>query len=411
MAEVFTKPSRRITNMVAKELRLIVKDKVALLLIFMLPAALIGMLWWVTDMSDMGGISMGGGGGFGGGGGDSTTNQTSTTDVTDITNTTTTEEESDGLILGLVDLDTTRTYDGPDLSENFTDTLESFVDELIIFETEEEAYRNLYEKNIAGYVVIPDGFEQNLTLNEPTYIEVHVDASDFIGESTVQGIVSGAAILFRVSKLWIRSEVFPNMIIEFSPEGGYLESVFGSFIIVFSAYLGIAMTAAQSIVGDIPLRRMLLTPTNRLEVIVAKVFGYLIIGFFQSLLLITLWVVVFDLNLNTSFLTLVAIMSMIALTGSTTGLLISSVAGTRLQANQIFLFVLFGSIILAGFFIDVGILDEILPLNQGMKLLVDTAFKGLSLFDVWLPTVKLLAFSVGAIFASSYIFGKKPTLG
>lgn len=408
MAEVFTKPSRRITNMVAKELRLIVKDKVALLLIFMLPAALIGMLWWVTDMSDMGGIRMGGGGGFGGGG-DTTIDLTNTTDVTDVTNTT--EEESDGTILGLVDLDTTRTFDGPDLSENFTKTLENFVDELIIYENESAAFRNLYEKKIAGYVVIPDGFEQNLTLNEPTYVEVHVDASDFIQESTVQGLVSGAAILFRVSKLWIRSEVFPNILIEFSPEGGYLESVFGSFIIVFSAYLGIAMTAAQSIVGDTPLRRMLLTPTNRLEVIVAKVLGYVIIGFFQSLLLITLWVVIFELNLNTSFLTLVVIMSLVALTGSTTGLLISSVAGTRLQANQIFLFVLFGSIILAGFFIEVGFLDEILPLNQGMKLLIDTAFKGLSLFDVWLPTVKLLGFSVFAILASSFIFGKKPTLG
>ncbi|MFW9919874.1 MAG: ABC transporter permease, partial [Candidatus Thorarchaeota archaeon] len=352
MAEVFTKPSRRITNMVAKELRLIVKDKVALMLIFLLPAVLIGMLYWVTNESDMGGIDMGGGG-FGGGGGGGTGDTTNVTDITDVATNTT--EEEDGLKIGLVDLDTTRTYDGPDLSENFTSSLESFVDELIIYETEDEAYRDLYEKKIAGYVVIPDGFEQNLTLNVPTYIEVHVDASDFIGESTVQGIVSGATILFRVSKLWIRSEVFPNMVIEFSPEGGYLESVFGSFIIVFSAYLGIAMTAAQSIVGDIPLRRMLLTPTNRLEVIVAKVLGYVIIGFFQSLLLITLWIIVFGLNLNTSFMTLVIIMSLIALTGSTTGLLISSISGTRLQANQIFLFVLFGSIILAGFFIDVGV--------------------------------------------------------
>ncbi len=38
MAEVFTKPSRRIRNMIAKELRLIVKDRVALFLIFLLPA-------------------------------------------------------------------------------------------------------------------------------------------------------------------------------------------------------------------------------------------------------------------------------------------------------------------------------------------------------------------------------------
>jgi hypothetical protein len=58
MAEVLTKPSRRIRNMVMKELRLIIKDKVALILIFLLPAALIGMIWYVTNSSSMGGMSI-----------------------------------------------------------------------------------------------------------------------------------------------------------------------------------------------------------------------------------------------------------------------------------------------------------------------------------------------------------------
>jgi len=67
--------------------------------------------------------------------------------------------------------------------------------------------------------------------------------------------------------------------------------------------------------------------------------------------------------------------------------------------------------ILAGFFIDVGILDEYLPMNQAMGLLIDTAFKGLSLLDVWQRILKLLGFSVIAMLAASYIFSKKPTLG
>jgi ABC-2 type transport system permease protein len=283
--------------------------------------------------------------------------------------------------------------------------------EVIMYDTEEEAWQDLYEGLIDAYIVIPDGFEANLTINEPTYVEVHIDATDLFSGASIQGAVQGATILFRVEKLWIRSEVFPNMIQEFAPPGGYVESVFGAFIIVFSSYLGIAMTAAQSIVGDTPLRRMLLTPTNRLEVIVAKVLGYLIIGFLQSLLLITLWVIWFGLALNTDFLTLVLIMSLIALTGSTTGLLISSVASTRLQANQMFLFVLFATIILSGFFIDVGIIDELLPMNQGMTLLLDTTLKGLTFLDGWVEILKLVGFTVGAILAATFIFSKKPTLG
>ncbi len=389
--------------MVAKELRLIIKDKVAIILIFLLPAVLIGMLWYVTDTSSMGDMQMGRG--IEEVGEDINLNITTISPI-DLNETTT----DVGLILGIVDLDTTETFEY-DLSENLTAYFELMADEIIIYDNTADAYRALYEKNIDAYIVIPDGFEANLTINEPTYVEVHYDGNDFIGAATIQGVVQGATIMFRVSKLWIRSEVFPGMIIEFTPGGGFLEAIFGGFIVIFSSYLGIAMTSAQSIVGDTPLRRMLLTPTNRLEVIVAKVIGYVIIGFLQSLLLVTLWVLAFSLELNTSFISLVIIMSLSALTGSATGILISAIASTRLQANQMFLFVLFATLILSGFFIDVGALNDILPMNQGLSLLVDTAFKGLTLMQVYNRILVLVGFSVFAMLAASFIFARKPTLG
>ncbi len=390
MAEVFTKPSRRIRNMIAKELRLIVKDRVALFLIFLLPAVSIGILYYVTQESGLSGM---GGGGMG-----------------DIGDSEDVDELTEGTILGLIDHDTTRTYEGEDLSENFTGYLEEFVEQLILYTNEAEAYQDMYDKDIMGYVVIPDGFERNLTLNEPTYVTIHVDATDFIEQSTVMGVVQGASIVFRATHLWIESEVFPAMMIEFMPVGGYVEIVFGGFIVIFSSYLGIAMTSAQSIVGDIPLRRMLLTPTSRLEVVISKVISYVIIGFFQSLLLVSLWVIAFNLTLNTEFAILVLIMSLTSLTGSCTGILISSLSSSRLQANQMFLFLMFGTLILSGFFIDVGVLDDFLPMNQGMKVLIDTAFKGLNLFDVLIPIAKLVGFSVLAILAATFVFSKKPTL-
>ncbi len=392
MAEVLTKPSRRIRNMVMKELRLIVKDKVALLLIFMLPAALIGMLWYVTESSSLGGMSLGGSTGMGGGGDNVTTTESS-------------------VKLGIVDLDSTSGYYGAeDLSENLTAFYEEMAN-VTIYNSTADAYRALYEQLIDAYIVIPDGFEANLTDNFPTYLEVHYDGNNLLGSASIQGIIQAGTIFFRVSKLWIRSEIFPSMVIEFTPEGGYLVTVFGGFIVIFSSYLGIAMTSAQSIVGDTPLRRMLLTPTSRLEVVVAKVIGYVIIGFFQSLLLVTLWVLAFNLTLNTSFISLVIIMSLSSLTGSATGILISSVANTRLQANQMFLFVLFGTLILSGFFLNVGVLDRILPMNQGLNLLIDTAFKGLSILEVIDRVLILFGFSAVAILAATFIFSRKPTLG
>ena len=162
MAEVLTKPSRRIRNMVAKELRLIIKDKVAILLIFLLPAVLIGMLWYVTNESGMGGLDLGGGMGDFGGGGDDDTNETSTTTIPIDVNETLTE---DAIILGIVDLDTgPNTYEY-DLSENLTAYFEMMVDEIVVFNSTADAYRALYEARIDVYVVIPSGFESNLTIN------------------------------------------------------------------------------------------------------------------------------------------------------------------------------------------------------------------------------------------------------
>lgn len=388
MSETLTKPRRRITNMIAKELRLIVKDRMALFLIFLLPAVLIGVLWYVIGVSDLGSLSLGG---------QSSSEQNGVAGA--------------NITLGVIDLDTSRTYSGEDLSEKFTSYLGQLVSKLIFYNNTHDAYLNLYNQTIDGYVVIPDGFEANLTINEPTYIELHVDATKMIEQSTVMATVQGATIMFRASKMWIRSEVFPSITIEFTPKGGYIATAFGGFIVIFSSYLGIAMTAAQSIVGDVPLRRMLLTPTNRLEVVVAKVAAYVVVGFFQSLLLVSLWVIAFDLTLNTGFEVLVIVMTLVSLSGSATGILISAVSSSRLQANQMFLFVMFATLILAGFFVDVGVLDEYMPMNQGMKLLINTAFKGLTLFQVLWPIMKLLAFSVGAILVATFVFSKKPTLG
>ena len=104
-------------------------------------------------------------------------------------------------------------------------------------------------------------------------------------------------------------------------------------------------------------------------------------------------------------------MSLSSLTGSDTGILISAVAGTRLQANQMFLFVLFATLILSGFFLDVGILDRVRPMNQGLNLLIDTAFKGLAILEVIDRVLILFGFSAIAILAATFIFSKKPTLG
>jgi ABC-2 type transport system permease protein len=174
--------------------------------------------------------------------------------------------------------------------------------------------------------------------------------------------------------------------------------------------MAIALISCQSIVGDIPLRRMLLTPTSKLEVIFGKITAYSIIGMIQGILLLVLWILGFQLNLRTDLVTLMIVVSLMALAGAVSGVVISSLSTSRLQANQGFLFLLLGMMILSGMFIDVGVISEFLPMNLGMQLIQETAFKGLPLISGWVELIRILIFIIGGTVISILVLWRKKTL-
>ncbi len=155
---------------------------------------------------------------------------------------------------------------------------------------------------------------------------------------------------------------------------------------------------------------MLLTPTSKVEVIFGKISAYTIIGIIQGVVLIILWVVWFQLQLHTDLLTLMIIVTLMALAGAVSGVVISSLSTSRLQANQGFLFLLLGMMILSGMFIDVGIISDFLPMNLGMSLIRETAFKGLALIATLPEISRILIYIVGAIVISILVMWKKRTL-
>jgi len=181
-------------------------------------------------------------------------------------------------------------------------------------------------------------------------------------------------------------------------------------MIVFAIFIAVSATAAQAIVGDIPLNRMLLTPATKMEAILAKVLGYFMVGMLQAQFLLVLWMVLFKIDLWHQYLNLNIILALMSLSGSGLGVLISTLVRTRLQANQSFLFLLFGSTLVGTGFMDVGLLDDYFPLNLGRIMMVDVAFKNIAITefidDMYLILIMTLAF----IIISWLIFVKRKTL-
>jgi ABC-type Na+ efflux pump permease subunit len=368
------KSLKRTSSQILKEIQTIIKDRTAMVMVFMLPIITIGTLALAIQQNDI-------------------------------------QAEIVPLTLGVIDLDTTTTYPGEDLSYNFTVTLEDLEgQEVIIFETEEAAYEALFHGTIDGYIVIQDGFEHSLAMDLPAFLEVHTSSTNAMGQSDVIIAVTEASMIFRVNHGWIRSEIVPEMMLEFVPEGDFAAAQIGAFLVVFCTVIAISMTSCQSIVGDVPLRRILLTPTSKVEVILAKLSAYTIIGIIQSLLLNIMWILMFNLILRTGLLTLMIISTLSAFAGAVSGVVISAICTSRLQAQQAFLFFLLAILILSGMFLDVGAISDFLPLNIGMALIQKTAFKGVPLTACLDEIARMLIYCIGGTLIAIIVMWRKRTL-
>jgi len=372
----------RIWSMFLKELRLIQNDRYALLLIFVLPAMIMGTMWLALEQRNL-------------------------------TPPPNSEGKSeDALIVGLVDDDPTDTYPSQDLSENFTWYLQNSPNFIIIlYDTEEEALIALYQDIVNAYAVIPYGFEGNITGDKiPAFVEVHISSTDFDSQAAVFSAFNDVVIQFRIDHGWISHEVRMKQVREWEPTGNYFAATFGVFLLVFSIFIATSATAAQAIVGDVPLSRMLLTPATKMETIIAKVTGYFIVGMIQAQFILMLWMGLFGIVPNTDYLTLNIVLALMSFSGSSLGVFISTIVTTRLQANQSFLFLLFSSFIVGTGFMDVGVIDEYWPLNLGRVMIFDTAFKGVDIVIFGAEIARILAVSIGMLIFAWIVFSKRKSL-
>jgi hypothetical protein len=373
----------RIYSMLLKELKLISNDKFALLLVFVLPTMIMGTMYLAI-------------------------NQGSTIGSSNIDPT----KDADALTLGLVDLDTTNTFPGEDLSANFTWYLQNSPKFIVMqYDTEQEALEALYFDQVDVYAVLAYGFEGNITNDIPAFVNLHISSTDFDSLTEVSSKFSRVVQDFRYDHGWIKGEISTENFPEFQPEGATsLSATFGIFMIIFAIFIAVAATAAQAIVGDIPLNRMLLTPATKMEAILSKILAYFLVGMLQAQFLLVLWMTLFNINLWYQYLNLNIILALMSLSGSCLGVLISSLVTTRLQANQSFLFLMFGTIIIGTGFLDVGLIDDVFPVNLGRVMMVDVAFKNIAITEFIGDMYIILILSLAFLLVAWLVFVKKTTL-
>ena len=147
-----------------------------------------------------------------------------------------------------------------------------------------------------------------------------------------------------------------------------------------SLFASINLICTQAIVGDIPLKRILVAPTRRWEVILSKTIAYSALAFFQSLFSLFLVEFLFEASFIGVFLDIFLAVFTIEFSGVCLGILFSTISQSRLQAAQLFLFYFILALMIQ-MKIRFSFLLPLLPIEQGMDLIISIAYRGQSIFQ------------------------------
>ncbi len=363
----------RVWALFRNEIEALLKDKQSLLIIFLLPI-IIMIPFWEPPAGESEGEGDGGGmfSDFSLGGGSGIN------------------------VYGVLDLDTTTDWPGEDLSENFTGIFKGFANMTILNVTDyKDGLDKLKNREIAGFLVIPDGFERNITNRAIAEVLIVNDATDVEAVGTITAVLEITFIAFKLYHGLFRDEIYPVPYSKFEANSPLFKS--GPLIFSILIFGSGVLLASQAIVGDEPLRRTLLTPAGKLEVVIAKTMAYSAIHAVQVQALLFVAMIFFYLPVYGEYYISFTVLFLVAFCGAMIGMFISTISKTRLQANQMFLLV-FILCLLALIFIPNPQVNDWMPMYQGVNGFVSAAFKG---FDFSLKPWPV--FSLGILSAAFFV--------
>ncbi|MHA2297432.1 MAG: ABC transporter permease [Candidatus Hodarchaeales archaeon] len=300
--------------------------------------------------------------------------------------------------IGLVDLDTSEGYPDRDASAEFGALCQEYAlvrDKIYLVQSDNMSELNqlLGQGYIQAYIIIKEGFEYNLSVNFPTILTVKMDSYDYLLMEDLQERVDHLIVDYR--DRYGYSGAFDvewnkvNM-----PEQAQLIFKIAPFFFPWVLFSIAVLVASQSVVSDVPKDRLIMTPANKFEIIIAKVAG---IQFFTSILCLLQVFLSLSMGfqIRTDIFTYFFVLWIVGLSGVTLGVMLSCLAQTPLAAFQLFIFFFLSQAIII-FFVPDETLQSLFPVYNGQGLISDVVIRGIpigeSLVSIW-PIIYFILFT------------------
>ncbi|MHA1270125.1 MAG: ABC transporter permease [Candidatus Helarchaeota archaeon] len=236
-------------------------------------------------------------------------------------------------------------------------------------------------------ILLPAEFTEAIEFGFPAIIDSVPDGSN------IQNIQDSITLLYDATVIFVNTNnITPQINIGQEPVYGVPQNAnemmaWASTISLPFLIIGSCLTLTiLSVVNEKPIPRLLITPAKKSEVLAAKYIANSCLMFVQCILTVT-FASLFGLYIAGSPVDLFIALFVIGFYGMCMGLLISTVADTETQANQLLVAVFLVMILLSGMFIDISNMNVVLqaiayalPFAYSVPLISEISFKAKGIF-------------------------------
>ena len=280
--------------------------------------------------------------------------------------------------------------------------------------SEEEARELLARGNVLFVINIPENFSRNLLRGDRPAVLVEADASDPAATSNAVGALNTLvnSALQNDLKGSLSFLNGANGPIDLQVHALYNPEAITQYNIV-PGLMGVVLTMTMIIITALAITRerergtmenLLSMPTRPLEVMVAKIVPYIVVGYVQVSVILTAAHFLFHVPMAGSLALLMTVALLFIAANLSVGITFSTVAQNQLQAMQMSFFFFLPSMLLSGFMFPfrgmprwAQAIGELLPLTHFLRIARGILLKGNGIADVAPETWQIALFAVIAL--------------
>ncbi len=270
-------------------------------------------------------------------------------------------------------------------------------------------------------IIVPPDFSRKLEQQESAPVQVIVDASDNMVAN--QAIATANSIgLIKSQQIMLQSRAETLLPLDIRVRPWYNPDGITAFYMV-PAILGVIVTMTMVIITAMAivrerergtLEQLIVTPLRTYELMLGKIIPYIVLGYLQITVALLVGSLIFQVPIRGSLLELYLLTLFFITASLGLGLTISNLAKNQMQAMQMAFFVMLPSILLSGFMFPRQAMPEVIyyisyvvPLTYYLDIIRGIILKGIG-FPYLLGQVSaLLVFSLLMLGISTARFKKK----